>query len=174
MEEVKPAYAQGFYIMHMGVTNMVIIFDYIDKGQYYYRLLKKGGEELASEISTLWDNMQKFMDEEIVKINGERVKPVVVDVSIGLRGAPTRPYVEFLGYFPSPLREGENIYENYYGEERAEYDYEAVWLLPRGAEIIEWNFKGRVEVPEPYILRLYVSKGTEVGGRESIKFRLKL
>lgn len=173
-EEIKPVYAQGFYIMNVGVTNMVIIFDYVDRGQYYYRLLRQGGEELSRELSTLWDNMQKFMDEEIVRINGERVRPVVVDVYVGLRGAPTRPFIVFLGYFPSPLREGENVYENYYEEEVAEYDYEAVWVLPRGAEILEWYFNGSVETPEPNILRVYVEKGTRVGGREGIKFKLKL
>jgi len=172
-EEVVPVYAQGFYVVNPGVVNMVIIFDYLDKAQYYYRLLRKGGEELAEEISTVWENMQKFMDEEIVRINGQRVRPVVREVYIGLRGSPTRPYITFIGDFPAPLREGENIYENYYEAETAEYDYEAVWVLPQGAEIVEWWFAGQVETPEPNILRVYVTKGTNVGGREGFKFRMQ-
>jgi len=172
-EDVVPVYAQGFYVVNPGVVNMIIIFDYLDRGQYYAKLLKRGGEELAREVSTVWENMQKFMDEEIVKINGQRVRPVIREVYIALRGNPTRPYITFLGDFPAPLREGENLYENYYEEETAEYDYEAVWILPHGAEVLEWHFGGEVETPEPNILRVAVAKGTHVGGREYIKFRWK-
>ncbi|ABL88448.1 conserved hypothetical protein [Pyrobaculum islandicum DSM 4184] len=172
-EEITPVYAQGFYVVNPGIVNMIIIFDYLDKGQYYYRLLKRGGEELSKEISTVWENMQRFMDEEVVRINGERVRPMINDVYIGLRGSPNRPYITFIGFFPAPLKSGENIYENYYEEEVAEYDYEAIWIFPQNVEIFEWHFGGNVETPEPYILRVYVEKGTNVGGREYIKFRLQ-
>jgi len=164
-------YAQGFYVVSPGVVNMVIIFDYLDRGQYYAKLLRRGGEELEREISSVWENMQRFMDEEIVRINGQRVRPVIHDVYIALRGGPTRPYITFIGSFPAPLREGENLYENYYEEEVAGYDYEAVWVLPEGAEVFEWFFGGEVETSEPNILRVVVAKGTHVGGREYIRFR---
>ncbi|MFN7106081.1 MAG: hypothetical protein ACK4M3_05800 [Pyrobaculum sp.] len=168
--EITPAYAQGFYVVTPGVVNMVIIFDYIDRGQYYFKLLKRGGAQLGEEISTLWENMQKFMDEEIVKINTQRVRPIIHEVYVGIRGAPTRPYVVYIGSFPAPIRGGENLYENYYQEETAEYDYEAVWIFPQNVQIVEWHFGGEVETPEPNILRVRVSRGTEVGGREYIKF----
>ncbi len=168
MAEVTPVYAQGFYVVTPGVVNMVIIFDYLDRERYYYKLIKSG--EVGREIPTLWENMQRFMDEEVVKINGQKTRPVVRDVYIGIRGSPDRPYIVYLGSFPAPLRTGENIYENHYGEEIAEYDYEAVWLFPQNVEIIEWHFGGVVETPEPNILKVYVSRGTEVGGREYIKF----
>ncbi|MEM0484944.1 MAG: hypothetical protein QW434_09660 [Pyrobaculum sp.] len=171
-EEIIPVYAQGFYVVSQGVVNMIIIFDYLDKGQYYYKLLKRGGEGLSREIATVWENMQRFMDEEIVRVNGERVRPILHEVYIALRGSPTRPYITFIGSFPAPLRPGENLYENYYEEEVAEYDYEAVWIFPKGAEVLEWHFGGVVETPEPNLLRVSVAKGTNVGGREYIKFKL--
>lgn len=170
-EEVVPVYAQGFYVVNPGVVNMVIIFDYMDRGQHYAKLLRRGGEELEREVSTMWENMQRFMDEEIVRINGQRVRPLIHDVYIALRGSPTRPYITFIGSFPAPLREGDNLYENYYEEEVAGYNYEAVWVLPDGAEVFEWLFGGEVETPEPNILRVVVAKGTRVGGREHIRFR---
>lgn len=172
-EEVVPVYAQGFYVVSPGAVSMVIIFDYLDKSQYYAKLLRRGGEELEREVSTLWSNMQSFMDEEIVRVNGQRVRPTLYDVYIGLRGSPARPYIVFLGGFPAPLAPGENTYENYYEAEVAEYDYEAVWVLPQGSEILEWFFAGEVEVPEPNILRVRVAKGTNVGGREGFRFRWK-
>jgi hypothetical protein len=89
-EEVVPVYAQGFYVVSPGVVNMVIIFDYMDRGQHYAKLLRRGGEELEREVSTVWENMQRFMDEEIVRINGQRVRPLIHDVYIALRGSPTR------------------------------------------------------------------------------------
>lgn len=92
--EITPVYAQGFYIVTQGAVQMVIVFDYVDKGQYYQRLLRKGGEELAKEVDTVWQNMQSFMDDEIVRVNGQRVRPLIHDVYIGLRGplpGPTSP-----------------------------------------------------------------------------------
>jgi len=50
-EEVAPVYAQGFYVVSPGVVNMVIIFDYMDRGQHYAKLLRRGGEELEREVS---------------------------------------------------------------------------------------------------------------------------
>ncbi|MCC6020859.1 MAG: hypothetical protein LM577_05775 [Thermoproteaceae archaeon] len=172
-EEVVPVYAQGFYVVNPGVVNMIIIFDYSDRARYYYRLLREGGERLSREISTVWENMQRFMDGEVVRVNGQRVRPLIHDVYVGLRGSPTRPYIVFTGSFPAPLKDGENVYENVYEEEAAEYDYEAVWIFPQNAQIVDWHFSGAVETPEPYILRVSVKRGANVGGREYIKFVLK-
>jgi len=100
------------------------------------------------------------------------VRPVVDDVFVAIRGDARRPYVEYLISFPAPLKKGVNTYENYYEEEVAEYDYEATWILPKNAKILSWEMGGRVETPEPYILRILVNKGVRVGGREGFIFEL--
>lgn len=167
-----PVYAQGAFVVSPGRAVMVIAFDYLDKGGYYAGLLRRGGEELAEEVEALWSNMQRFLDEEELRINGERVRPVVRDVEIGLRGSPERPFVQYIADFPAPLRPGVNKYEDKYAEEVAEYDYDAVWILPEGARLLRWQIAGSAEAPEPNVLRIRVKRGAKVGGHESFEFEL--
>nr|KJR74364.1 MAG: hypothetical protein TU35_00600 [Thermoproteus sp. AZ2] len=172
MSEVVPIYAQGLFSVSPGRVVMVVIFDYLDRGEYYAGLLRRGGEALAQELETLWDNMQGFLDEEEVLINGARVRPTVRDVYVGLRGDAKRPYIEYIIDFPAELKPGVNTYRNRYEPEVAEYDYEATWVLPERSELLRWNIAGEVEAPEPNILRVRVKKGTRVGGEEGFDFKI--
>ncbi|MBP1448406.1 MAG: hypothetical protein JZD41_00060 [Thermoproteus sp.] len=65
-----------------------------------------------------------------------------------------------------------NKYEDKYAEEVAEYDYDAVWILPEGARLLRWQIAGSAEAPEPNVLRIRVKRGTKVGGYESFEFEL--
>lgn len=167
---MRPVYAHGIFSVHPGLVHMVVVFEYSDPERRYAAMLQRG--DLEEEVEALWNNMQGFLDQEEVKFNGQRVRPQVEDVYIGLRGIPTRPYIEYVITFPAPLRQGLNTYENTYPEEEAEYDYEALWLLPRSARIARWQMAGQVETPTPNVLRLTVRRGTKVGGREGFQFLL--
>lgn len=171
MSEPVPIHAEGIFTM--GVDGGVwesLIFEYLDKDRYYKNLLRDR-EGLLNELRTIMENMQGFLDEETIKINGEVVKARVIDVSLGFRGSFDRPYLEFYIYFKGNLRRGVNRYEDYYEEEVAEYDYEIVWLFPPGFKIIEYEFAGEGSIlGSGNILRLTVKKGLKVGNYESITF----
>jgi hypothetical protein len=173
MSEPVPIHAEGIFTM--GIDGGVwenLIFEYLDEN-HYYRGLLRNREGLLNELRTVMRNMQGFLDEETIKINGEVVRARVIDVSLGFRGSFDRPYLEFYIYFKGNLRRGVNRYENYYEEEVAEYDYEIVWFFPPGFRIIEYEFAGEGSVMGGgNILRLIVRKGLKVGNYESIIFEV--
>lgn len=173
MIEPIPVYAEGIHVMNLnGQISLVIIFEYIDKEKYYARLARKGGSELINELRRVMENMQKFLDEEIIKINDNLVKAKVHDVSLGFRGTTDRPYLEFyITLTGSSLRKGLNRYDNWYEEEIAEYDYEILWIFPENFKITNYDLGGEsVVMGSENILRTIVKKGTKVGGHEWIEW----
>ena len=173
MSEPVPIHAEGIFTM--GIDGGVwedLIFEYLDR-DHYYRGLMRSRETLLNELRTVMSNMQGFLDEETIKINGETVRARVVDVSLGFRGSFDRPYLEFYIYFKGNLKRGVNKYEDYYEEEVAEYDYEIVWLFPPGFKILDYEFAGEGSIMgDGNILRLMVKKGLRVGNYESITFEV--
>ncbi len=168
---MKPLYGQGFF--HLCLPNIIwytIVFDYKDEEREYYRLMKRGGRRLEEEIAELKKSMQKFLDEELMLINGNPVKPYVKDVWIEIRGEPTRPSIVFSILIPFTSPDGNRIaYEDYYEEEVADYDYVVYWFFPQCVRIIEYNMPGNIELSSGH-LRVFVRKGTRIPGYESILF----
>lgn len=164
MSEVKPIYARGFFNMSFsGETNQLTVFYYYDRDEYYASLKKI---EIKNEIKKLKENMQYYLDQEEIRINGKRVKAKVMFVRFGLLSIKY-PFVEFLIRFRGELKKGVNKYEDTYEEEIAEYPYEATWILP--GKVINSNIAGKVRIKNN-ILFLKVKKGLKVGGTETIEF----
>jgi hypothetical protein len=165
-ENVRPVYARGFFSVSFdGLVNQLIVFYYYDPDAYYAGL---SDEELEEETRTLKENLQYYLDEEKISINGTRVRARVRYVRIGLIST-NYPFAEFIVDFRGPLTKGENVYENEYEREVAEYPYEAIWVFP--GEVVDFRLAGRVRKINN-ILELLVDPGTETGGVEWIKFRL--
>ncbi|MET1160856.1 MAG: hypothetical protein ABWW65_07840 [Thermoprotei archaeon] len=174
MAEPIPIYGQGFFYMHSnGLVDQVVVFDYWDPDRVYAKILSDR-IRLEREIKKLMDNMQYYLDQEEVLINGADASPQVTSVEIGLRGKPELAYVVFLIEFRGELKRGINVYENIYEEETAEYEYIVYWFFPENMRVI------KAEVGVPYriesngrILFFRVKPGTRVGGREAIYFRVE-
>ncbi len=174
-EEVVPVYAEGIHVFDLtGNVWLVLIFEYRDPKMYYYNLLKTNMEALFEELETIMNNMQKFLDEEIIKINNERARPQVKDIILGFRGSYHRPYIEFYINFRGPIKPGINRYDNFYEEETAEYDYEILWIFPEGVRVRSYHIAGdgRVLGTTDNILVVHVKKGTKVGRHEWIEFEV--
>ncbi len=168
---MEPIYAHGFHVWTGTHVQLVIVFDYRDREGKYYEVVSKGGRDLAEELGMLMHNMQQFLDEEIIKVNDVRVRPRVIDVAVGIKGYVHRPYIEYVVAFEAPLRKGDNRYEVHYEEEVAEYDYEIVHIFPLNTSIVGWEMAGSGEASSN-VLRVRVKRGTRVGGRETIQFRV--
>lgn len=161
---IEPIYARGFFNMNnFGDTSQFTVFYYYDPDGYYATLKR---EKLKKEVHKIRKNMQYYLDKEIIKINGTRIRAKVIFTRIGLLDV-THPFIEFLIKFKGELRSGENEYYDVYNEEVAEYPFEAIWVLP--GKIISYQLSGKVRVKDN-ILYLKVRKGTKIAGKEKITF----
>ncbi|MDT7905329.1 MAG: hypothetical protein RQ863_01810 [Sulfolobales archaeon] len=165
-EKVRPVYARGFFSFSAdGRVNQLVVFYYYDPEAYYVGLSK---EELSEEINVLKENMQRFLDDEKIMINGKMVRARVRHVRIGFVSI-NYPFIEYVIDFKGNLVKGENVYENEYENEITEYPYEAIWVFP--GPITSYRLAGKVSVLEN-LLELEVLPGTETGGLEWIRFKL--
>lgn len=168
---LKPVYGQGiFYLFPNGLITYLIIFDYIDPELEYFNLLKNNEDLLDKEIASLKENMQRFLDEEKMLINGKRVKSKVREAWIEIRGDPKRPSIMFLieMYFEPSLK-GRILYEDYYNEETAEYDYTVHWIFPVCIKVLDYNITGYLKLKQGH-LEIKVKKGSRTSDYESILF----
>ncbi len=170
---VRPLYGQGtFVVCENGYVTQEVIFDYIDKELYYWNLL--GNEDkLNEELNRVANNMQSFIDEEIVKINGRKVYPKVSWVDLGFRGSENRPYIVFYINFKGDLRRGVNIYENIYEPEHVEYDYTVTWVFTGSLKVLGAYLGVEYDIlADGKILTFSTYKGFNTPGYEKIEFRL--
>lgn len=171
--EPTPLYAQGFFIVDSsGVFNQLVIFDYWDPSGYYKKIA--GDEDLLrEELEKIKSNMQYFLDQERLMINGEEARPLVKHVSLGFRGKEEIPYLFFHIVFKGEIVDGENVYEDYFEEEVAEYDYVVTWIFPPGARVVVADVGVEYNLLENRrVLVYHVKAGTRVRGYEKIVFEL--
>jgi len=173
MARVEPIHAQGFFIVsRRGDINQIVIYDYYDPEHYYLNLLHRP-LDYEEEIKKLAANMQYYLNQEKVLINGERVKPIVKTVSIEHRGFAEIAYITFTIYFKGKLHKGLNTYENIYEAEKAEYDYEVYWIFPPRSKVVEVDIAAEYEVlGDGNILLFWVRKGDRIRGYEKIVFSI--
>lgn len=172
MDEVLPLYAQTFIsCSRSGEFNQILNYMYYDEHEYYASLVHKESE-YKREMYTLWNNMQAFLDEEIVKINNNRVFPKVRYISLDFIGSKTLPMITWIISYKGKIDDKQqNVYECWSDEEIAEYDFESRWCFPLNTKIVE------VETPLNFdiqrnILTAWGRRGDKVGGYEKILFRL--
>ncbi len=172
-EEVLPIHGQGFFTVDRnGLVYQVVVFDYYDPNEYYASLVHRP-IDYRREMERLYASMQALLDSEKVVVNGERVYPEVYSVSFEHRGDPSLVYITFIIMFQAPIRRGENVYENWYEEEEAEYDYEVYWVFPPGSLVEEVTTRTEYEVlGDDNIVLMWARKGDKVGGYERIKFTI--
>ncbi len=167
---MKPIYAYGYFIVSpSGDFHQIMIYEYVDVEEEFAQALKTRFEK---ELETMKNNMQSFLEEEVVKINGVVTKPKVVLVNAGFRGSLKRPFIEFLIHFRGDLTAGYNTYENIYESEVTTYDYSVVWVFPPNSEVVEADVGVEYEVKPRNVLRFSVKKGFRIPGYEKIVFRL--
>ncbi len=166
-----PIYAYGIFDVTYGEVIQHIIFEYVDPGKGYAKIVKDR-EKLIKELAILKRNMQAFLDAEEVKINGVRVYPKVVDVKIGFSGTYERPYIKYVIIFDAPLKSGVNVYEDKYEPEVTEYDYVVTWVFPKGSKVLDVNVGFNYEVVNERVIIFHVPEGSETPGYESISFLL--
>ncbi|OYT68070.1 MAG: hypothetical protein B6U65_00520 [Candidatus Wolframiiraptor sp. EX4484-121] len=173
MVEVEPVHGQTFFTLSMDdVFGQILVFDYFDPGRYYYRLLEDEGG-YRREMDRLLKNMNSLLSREAILINGERVSAEALTINLDFRGAAESPVISFYIEFRGKLfRGGRNVYECFYDEGVAEYDYEVYWFLPRGSRIVEVETSTDYEVFGERFLVMWARRGDHYSGHEKIVFTL--
>jgi len=168
---VEPLHAESFFsVSRSGEIHERLCFEYVDEGGYYRRVLTND-ELLQEEILKLSTNMQRFLDEERVEINGERVRSHVSYTDIFLKGESNVVAVIYLIDFAGHFTGGRNVIETWLEEEMAPYDFEIIWRFPVGTSIGEIETKLGHEVYGD-IITLWSFEGEEVGGYEKMVFQM--
>lgn len=168
---VQPVHATCYFtVSKNGEFNQILIYDYYDPKEYYAELLHKP-RALKNDLLSVTLNMQKFLNEETVKINGEVAKPKVINTQLIHRGFRDSPSITFTIWFRGKLNRGINIFENLSSEEEAPYDFETTWIFPSRARVLETLLKGYVNTCKNIVI-INARKGETVGGYEKIVFRI--
>lgn len=171
--EVEPIHAQAFFrVDREGLFTEILVFDYLDKENFYYKILEDE-RRYVDEMARLAVVMDEFLREEKIIINDERVEARVVMVNLEFRGAKELPTIIYIIEFKGELIKGLNVYECYYEEGVAEYDYEIYWIFPEDAEVVEVNLSGEHEILNSRILVSSVRRSEKYNGYEKIVFKLE-
>lgn len=169
---VEPLHGQAFFKVDVsGLFSEILLFDYYDRENYYYNLIKNE-DEYDREMVKLLNLMNEFLREEKVIVNREEIEVEAYMVSLDFRGCPELPTIKYLIEFEGKLVRGLNIYECYYEKGEAEYDYEICWIFPKDAKIIEVEISGEYEILDHRILVTNVRRGENYNGYEKIVFEL--
>jgi len=166
-----PIYGYGIFNVCMNEVIQHVIFEYSDPKRTYLEVIRDESR-LKEELINLRDNMQYFLDNEVVKINNARVYPKVISVDVGFAGGYERPFIKYTIVFEAPIKHGINIYEDNYEPEIAEYDYIVTWVFPRGSKVVEVDVGFPYELINERILTFRVNEGSETPGYERIVFKV--
>ena len=169
---MEPIYAQGYYFISLQGDKWhfweIINYYYFDE-EAKLSVLTHRPFDYAIEVERVRENMQREIDEEDVRVNGEKVKVHVRQATLEFLAFAEIPYYTFVLEFEGPYKEGENCFENTFEEWVAEYDYEAYWLAPKGWAFTEVLTSCDYEVSEDgSVLSIWCRKGDKVRGYEKI------
>jgi hypothetical protein len=166
---VEPIHADSFFsVSRSGEIHERLCFEYLDEEGYYRKAVQRQ-ELLEPEIRKLSTNMQYFLDQERVEINGERVTSTVAYTDVFLKGASSVVAVVYLIDFSGRIKDGANAIETWLEEEIAPYDFEILWRFPVGTKVLEIETRLEHEIYGD-IISLWAYMGEDVGGHERMSF----
>ncbi|MCE4614627.1 MAG: hypothetical protein F7B60_03770 [Desulfurococcales archaeon] len=171
--ELTPIESTGFFTVYPhGEILQVVEYKYYEETGYYQRVLEDKGL-LAREKRLLHRGMENILRGERILINGQQASWNVLQPDIVLL-EPNRPVIIFHVSISFNVKDGRNIYEEYYEEAEAEYNYEAYWYLPMCMHVLKVEASGETGVSDDdRLVVIKVSKGEHVEGYESLLFENK-
>jgi hypothetical protein len=170
-EMVEPVHADSFFsVSRTGEIHERLCYEYVDPEGFYRRVIRDE-KLLKKEVEKLVDNMQYFLDQERVEINGARVRSRVDYCDIFLKGASEVVAVVYLIDFAGKFEFHENKIETWLEEEEAPYDFEIIWRFPMGSQIKEIETALDFEIYGDFVT-LWALEGDAVGGYERMEFEM--
>ncbi|HME51458.1 MAG TPA: hypothetical protein VKM55_04530 [Candidatus Lokiarchaeia archaeon] len=118
----------------------ILVYDYVNisSDKTYYRRIKREPSFVAQEVTTIEENMQRYLDEEKNVVNGERVYPHVVRTSIDFKTEARFPvYTWIITFGGNESDSGTQNYEAITTPETLEYDVKSTYVFPANSRIVE-------------------------------------
>jgi hypothetical protein len=170
-DSVEPIHADSFFsVSKTGEIHERLCYEYFDPERFYWKVVNDD-DLLREEVQKIADNMQYYLDEERVEINGDQVKSQVKYADIFLKGKSDVVAILFLIDFAGQFNDDINRIETWLEEEEAPYDFEIIWRFPAGTELIEIDTLLDYEIYND-IVTLWAFSGQQVGGYERMEFKL--
>ena len=171
--ELIPIGSTGFFTIYPhGEILQAVEYRYYEKKGYYRRILETM-ELLDREKKILLRGMENVLREERILVNGREAFWKVLEPDILLLDY-NHPIIVFHVSIIFDIMEGRNIYEEYYEETDAEYNYTAYWFFPKCIQVLSVEASGQVKVSDNNrLIIIKVSKGEHVEGYESLLFENK-
>ena len=167
-QEEIPLKAISKTIVTRTELNQFISFYYDDPAEIYYSYIKADlVEGLLDELQT---NMQQFVSNDIVKINGEHIPLLIYETRIEFhKKKHSEPVVIFLIKNDSPfqLYNGENVIRLEADPELLDYPISSTWRFPGKVLSIESSLKYKLSG-----FNVFFSANTteQIGGTETFIF----
>ncbi|MHA1901737.1 MAG: hypothetical protein ACTSW5_12650, partial [Promethearchaeota archaeon] len=95
----------------------------------YFSYLKEPAN-YNSELNLYWKNLQAILDEEINKINKNKVCLKIIHCTIQFRDQ-NHPFVQWIIEFEGDYNAGQNFYENYVEKEILEYPIYSLYVFEK-------------------------------------------
>jgi hypothetical protein len=171
-DELKliPIGSTGFFTVYPhGEILQIIEFRYYEETGYYQQIMENH-DLLEKEKRLLRKGMENVLREERILVNGQETRWKVLEPDIILVDK-NHPILVFHVSIFFDIKDGRNIYEEYYEETIAEYDYQAYWYFPTCMSVLNAEASGEITVYNGNrLVVIKASRGDHIEGYESLLF----
>ncbi len=169
-QEEEPIKASSKTIVTQTQLNQYISFYYTDPTEIYYSYIRTDLlEDLIDELTT---NMQRFVSQDTVLINGEDIPLGIVDTHIEFhknkRAEPVNNF-SIKNDIPFNLKVGENVINLEADVELLEYPISSVWRFPGKVLTVKSPLRYKIS---GFNVFLHANATEQIGGKETFIFTI--
>jgi hypothetical protein len=160
----------NFYVSKKGISEL-LVYNYLDEENFYQKLC--ASENYDTEMNKIKDNMQFYLDQDIVLVNHEEKRMKLNEVELKFKdGLSEYPQLNFMILIRCKLKDGNNVIEFHMQEEVTPYSFHITWHFPHDSEIIEVDSLLSFQITGSKIIMI-AEGGDRVGGYEKIVFNIR-
>ena len=166
-----PINARAKITVNVNILEEVIYFFYFDPEQNYSKIKQDVLHNHDDELLKIKKNMQGFLDEDLVFLNGKRLVLNITDIEINFAQDMRHPILVFeVQSYYFRLRSGVNKFELDGEQQIATYPITAEWEFPGKIMFVSSQTRHQIHFNE---LVFSASPSEPFGGYEIITFRWK-
>ena len=173
MKKEFPLFAEAFFSLKEEQITQSLYFQYYDSSKIYYNFLKTGAIE--GELNTIQRNLQKYIDEDALHVNGHLVKMIIEKGELLFRdNDPDFPILSFsISSTPYQLYSNQvNIIHLYAKPEIIPYSAISCWNTCGNIKKVISKSDYKIDISK-HNVSFFLKKGDIVGDHERISVEYK-